>query len=82
MQKLDFFIGKTDVYIDVQQQMLSNALFQHHFDIIWFLILYKNVKYKLQEGQNKCIRLLDLHCYFHIGVIHLRKLNCSPFLKE
>ena len=61
------------------RRLLCNALIQPHFDYVytlWYPVLSKPLKTKLQITQNKCIRFcLVLPSRGHINASHFRKIN-------
>ena len=81
-EKVKFFYRQNEYLTTRLKRLLSGALIQPHFDdrcTLWCPLLNKNIKHKLQVGQNKCIRLgLGLCPHSSIGAIHLRKINWLP----
>ena len=69
-------------YLTPANRLSCNMLIQPHFDCgcsLWFPLLKKNLKLKLQKVQNKFIRFcLNLPPRCHIDPSHFRKRNWLP----
>ena len=80
--KLKFLYRQSRYLTTAYRRLLCNTLIQSHFEYEcspWFPLLKKNLKLKLQRGQNKCIRFcLNLPPRSHINPSHFGKINWLP----
>ena len=80
--KLKFLYQQSWYLTSGYKRLLCNVLIQPHFDYrfsLWFPLLEKNLKLKLQKAQNKHICFcLNLPLRSHINPLHFRKINWLP----
>ena len=82
--KLKFLYCQSRYQTLAYKRLLSNGLIQPHFNhgcSLWFPLLKKKLKLKLQKAQNKCIRFcLNLPWRSHVDPFHFRKINWLPII--